>query len=274
MAIVQRNRVSPSPEARHLADEMSAMTGVMREILEETMPDEGDKKVHESGRTLCGRGTDNLHGPLARFPSSVELSECPVGVQGGTWHTHVTKDELRNPHNSLPDTANVLFGHIDVSIVVGTQSMDVVMAASDPNEAVSAFRQAIGVNVNSTEDVVGAILSGEIESPSKARERVRRDLSPLFERRKTRFRDLDGVLERSSIPAASPLSFEMHEARHYSIIGRKHQEDHWKHPKNASLMKRELTRQTRKIRPGKRVRDQVVDVTVAEVTRKAVRSIL
>lgn len=215
------SRPKPSREAAGLADTMLSDTETMRTILDETIPAQNSRgeRVHESGRTVCGSGdTAKVRGPLARFPTSVELAECPRGVRGGTWHTHVTKSELREPNNSLPDTANVIFGHIDVSIVAGTRNAEAVIAAEDPERAKDAFRNAVGADVESTEDVVDAIISGRISDPKAARGRVRSKLSGLFERRRTGFGDLDGRLGRTSIPAQSPTSMEMHEAKFYSAF--------------------------------------------------------
>lgn len=195
----------------------------MREILEETITMGEDKKVHESGRTICGKTDDaSIQGPLARFPTSVELAQCPRGVTGGTWHTHVTKSELQNPNNSLPDTANVIFGNIDVSAVVGTQSVEMVMAADDKEAAKDSFRNVLGADVDSTGDVVDAIISQEISDPGSVRERMRREMPNLFERRQTNFTDLDAKVKESSIPAHSSIGFEMHEAMYYSTLAHGH----------------------------------------------------
>lgn len=203
--------------AVHLSEEMAARDDIMREIIEETLPDDDSAKVHESGRTICGDGA-KVKGPLARFPTSVELAQCPRGVNGGTWHTHVTQKELRNPTNSIPDTANVIFGDIDVSAVVGTQTMEMVAAPSDREAAINEFQNILGVEATTTDEVVEAIIGGEIKSPKDVRSRLRSEMAPLFITRRTGFSDLDSQINQSSIPASSPLTFEMQEAHHYATM--------------------------------------------------------
>lgn len=212
--------VEPDPGALSLARDMLGQDDVMREILDETIPNGDGEKVTESGRTVCGSSRD-IHGPLARFPTAVELASCPRGISGGTWHSHVTQDQLRDPTNSLPDTANVVFGDIDVSIVAGTQSAEAVVAPADYDAARAAFSDALGAEVDSTEGVVDAILDRQVKSPSDARRRVRDRLSGLFIRSRTGYGDLDSRLSLSGIPAHSPISFEMVDAQHHALISRR-----------------------------------------------------
>lgn len=209
-------RLRPDPDASNLADEMAGMDDVMYAVLDETIPSEQGAEVTESGRTLCGSG--DVHGPLARFPSAVELASCPRNASGGTWHTHVTKDQLRDPTNSLPDTANVIFGEMDVSAVVGTRSMEMVVAPADAEAGRETFRDALGADVDTTDDVVDAIMDGTISDPGDARARVKRRMSGLFQRRSLNFRELDDRLNTSSIPAHSPMHFEQVEAMHYMSL--------------------------------------------------------
>lgn len=269
--------VSPSPTAERLAEDMIRMEDIMRTVLEETIPAEEGAKVHESGRTVCGP-QQSLHGPLARFPSSVELAECPRGVRGGTWHTHVTKDELRNPHNSLPDTANVIFGNIDVSAVVGTQSVETVIAPNDREAGVREFQDALGKNVQSTDDVVSAIISGKLTDPTDARDRVRSRMSSLFNRNRVNFSNLDARVNTSGIPASSPLSVEFHEAQLYAHISESIRlAHHSKNPREPQAFKsyvRSRNDTIKRATPGGMIADTAVSAAVSAVTRRAISPLL
>lgn len=215
-------RVTPDPGALNLAKEMMSMEGVMWDILDETIPEDGneDTVVRESGRTICAAQSD-IKGPLARFPTSVELASCPRGT-GGTWHSHVTRDQLQSPSNSLPDTANVIFGEVDVSVVVGTQGAEAVVKPQDPDAGVATFRNAIGADVASSKDVVDAILGGRIPDPTEARRRVRSKMGTLFHTRNLHFSELNRRLQTTGIPASSVASFEMVEAQRYHSISYGH----------------------------------------------------
>lgn len=236
-----------SESATRLAERMLGMDDVMWEILDETVPesDDSDPVVRESGRTLCGDGS-NIKGPLARFPTAVELAECPRGTRGGTWHSHVTRDQLKKPTNSLPDMANVLFGDVDVSVVVGTQEAEAVIAPGYRDGAVGEFRDALGADVSSTDEVVDAILAGHVRDPTDVRRRVRRRMGGLFKRVRTGYSDLDGRVERASIPASSVVKFDMVEAQRYHNIqqaGVRHR-DHHKNPVRDPVGMREHCRAT------------------------------
>lgn len=262
----------PDPAAKRLADEMATMDGVMHAILDETIPAAGETnaQVTESGRTLCESGA--VHGPLARFPSSVELASCPTGSKGGTWHSHVTQDQLRNPTNSLPDTANVIFGEMGVSAVVGTQSMETVVAPSDAAAGQQTFRDALGVDVNSTEDVVDAIMEGHVASPADARERVRSRMSGLFSRKRLNFHDLDSRLNRSSIPAHSPMSFEQSEAMLYSsLLGRQADRSGVRRTSVARRRARRGQNAVKKFTNESRVGRIVTNSAIAQVANVAIR---
>lgn len=276
-----RGAVRVDPNARALADHMLAMDDVMATILDETIPSESGAEVTESGRTLCGRGTD-IHGPLARFPTAVELASCPVGTRGGTWHTHVTQDQLRNPTNSLPDTANVIFDEVDVSVVVGTQSADAVVAAADREATRAAFRDALGADVRSTDEVVDAIISGRVSDPPAARRRVRSRLSPLFDQHRTNFSGLDRRIGSSGIPAHSVTSFEVVDARHHAVVTQSMRagtrySDHSKNPKNPQGMRRLCRIRNQEVKQAARAVDApqiAVSTTISEVVGRAVRSFL
>lgn len=269
---------SPDPQAMALAEEMLSMEGVMWDILDETIPSGDETEVRESGRTLCGTNAD-VQGPLARFPTAVELASCPTGSSGGTWHSHVTRDQLKRPTNSLPDTANVVFGDIDVSVVVGTESAEAVVAAEDRESAAETFRDAIGAEVDTTEGVVDAILDGNIPSPPDARRRVRDRLSTLFVEERVNFTDMDRRLEQSSIPAHTTVSFELIDARHHAMVAQEmgsvgHSGHGRAHPRAARARARRSGRRVRRAARGLSVRQHATRAAVAESVKMALRSLL
>jgi hypothetical protein len=168
----------PDPDAERLAEQMVMADDTMHTILSETLNAAENGEVLESGRTTCGTIASQMN-PVQRFPKSVDLVECPRGVSG-TWHSHVRRSELTNPEHSLPDMANVVFGTIDASVVVGSETSDVVMAAANRREMQETFRNVLGLDVRSTADVVDAIEGDEIQDYQNARDRVRREFGPLF----------------------------------------------------------------------------------------------
>lgn len=196
--------VAASPDAVGLANQMLEAAPVMRAVLTEMIESGEQGQIRESGRTTCGT-LDDVRGPVERFPTSVSLASCPVGLVG-IWHTHPTERGLRDPVHSLPDWANVLYGFADASIVVGTRTSEVVVAPTEParEAAVDAFRNALGADVEGTEDVVSAVRDGRINDPAAARQRVRAALPELVDRRETSFPDLEVRSETLAIPAWSP----------------------------------------------------------------------
>lgn len=272
--------VRVSARAAELADEMLNNHEVMMSILNETIPSENedDPVVRESGRTYCGNDS-TIRGPLARFPTAVELAECPLGTNGGTWHTHVTKKQLREPTNSLPDMANVFFGGIDVSIVAGTVEAEAVMAADDEQQAISEFQDALGAEVESTEDVVDAILSGKIPSPTDARRRVRSRMSDLFSRQKTRYNGLDTQVRRASIPASSVVKFEMVEAQRYHNIAqsteaRAHRKNPVRNPSGARNHIRGTNRRVKSMVSSSSIPEKVGDSALKTMISRAISALL
>lgn len=197
-------------DAEILAESMIRAEGVHRAILEETIESARAGSLKEAGRTACG-SLDDVRVPFRRFPTAVELAECPVGVGAGIWHTHVSREQFRNPTHSLPDWGNVVFGHVDVSAVVGTQSIEVVMAPTDLAAMQKAFREAMGVDVFSKRGIIAAIISDQVD-PEAARERVKQRLAPVVRRHTVSFSDIDanaGVIPtedelRHAIAAAYP----------------------------------------------------------------------
>lgn len=173
----QAERLHPDRDALALAEEMVQRDDVMRTIIQETLESGRQGNLTESGRTVCGTAKRPLPPILRRF-AQVTLPTCPRTV-GGTWHTHITRDQLLNPENSLPDWANVVFGVVDVSIVVGAETSEVVVGSADRSAMQNELRQVLGVDVESPEDVVDAILDGEVQDPPGARARLRQQLEPL-----------------------------------------------------------------------------------------------
>lgn len=192
---------TPDPEAVDLAEQMREERDVMEAILQETVESARNGALKESGRTVCGG--DKVKAPGARYNKAVQLQACPVGSTG-TWHSHATQSELRNPEHSLPDWANVIFHDIDASIVVGTQTLEQVVAAEDRRVMADEFQEALGLDVSRTDQVVGALQQGQIPDPPAARERVRDRLSPLVSRHRTDFFDLDDSVQGPAVPAYAP----------------------------------------------------------------------
>ncbi|MFW5905510.1 MAG: hypothetical protein ACOCUO_01535, partial [archaeon] len=192
--------LTPDPAAKDLADQMVSMEDIQREILNETLDSQDDGQILESGRTICPRG-GGVKGPGDRHPQAVDLRSCPLEA-GGVWHTHVTPRQIRNPEHSIIDVANVAFGYVDSSVVSGTESSDVLVAANDNGQMVEELNKATGVEVNSPEELFEAVESGEV-NPTKARRRVRDAFGPLFYRERTGYDDLSSRISRRDISASA-----------------------------------------------------------------------
>lgn len=188
----QSAALSPDPDAEHLARQMLAETETMRTILAETIAAAEAGRATESGRTACGSAANTL-APHARFPAAIELQACPVD-RTGTWHSHPSAGGLARPTHSLPDVANVVFEGVDASVVVGTESSEVLVRAADREAMAGAFTDALGMDVTSTREVERA-RGTQVPDPSAARERVRRRLGPLVRRERTPF---PGLRERAA----------------------------------------------------------------------------
>lgn len=184
--------ISRDEMAMELAAGMVEQRDIMRSILVETIRSAKMGHIREAGRTKCPRSGE-IRGSLQRFPRAIDLASCAV-ERGGTWHTHVTEDEIRTPTNSLPDMANVLFGLIDASVVVGTQTADVIVAPSDRKAGEEAFRNAIGADVSEPKELTAAINSGRI-MPSQARVRARQEFGDLVYTIETGFGELDAMID-------------------------------------------------------------------------------
>lgn len=214
---MDQHTVQPDEDALQLSRDMAVTDDVMREIITETLESARKGSIREAGRTHCPTG-GGIRGPLQRFPRAINLASCPIDT-GGAWHTHVTPDEITNPTNSLPDMANVLFGLLDVSIVAGTQTADVVVAPEDREAAQAAFQNAIGAEVESTEELTDAIVSGKV-NPVTARSRARRALSSLVRTEGTGYSDL--TREAGEITASSwahPMGSGASEAKAGNMSG-------------------------------------------------------
>lgn len=213
----------PSNNARMLANTITGATDVQRQILMETVESAQQGNILESGRTFCPENAGMVRGPLGRFPRAVDLQSCPVG-SAGIIHTHVSTSQLRNPTHSLPDTANVILGEVDASMVLGTTSSDLLLAPDDPEEATAVFQDALGLGVNTTDELVSAIESGQIPNPPEARRRVRTRLSSLFTTVRSPHRDIDFKVNQlgseGAIPARRPVLASCHtHTRVYDSVG-------------------------------------------------------
>lgn len=191
------------PGTRRLADEMKRANQTMQTIIDETLESaSGAGPALESGRTACGSAS-NLRKPLNRFPRAVDLSSCPVD-KTGLWHTHPSRDELRSPRLSIPDMGLVVFEGVDVHAVVGTERGEMMLAPDDRNRLQEEFAQAIGVDAQSSADIMRAAATGSIDPESAAR-RVRERLPHLFTRFSTNVRLARESLPVESLPAHAPL---------------------------------------------------------------------
>ena len=187
-----QQEVAASQPAIQLADEMVERHDVMQQIVWETLNSAMTGQIKEAGRTKCP-ANGSIEGPLQRFPRAIDLASCPT-ERGGAWHTHVTPEEIRNPENSLPDISNVLFGLLDVSVVAGSETADVVVSPEDDQVARDIFRNAIGADVSSPQEVTEAAMSGRI-NPPRARERVRDALPELFRTAPTGYTQFEDAIQ-------------------------------------------------------------------------------
>lgn len=203
----------PSRSANDLGRFIANSTDVQRRILVETVESAAAGHILESGRTICPQNADQIRGPLGRFPRAVDLQSCPSGA-AGIMHTHVSADQLRAPTHSLPDIANVIFGDVDASMVVGTERSDMLLGPDDRELAVAAFQDALGLDVQSPRDLVASIKAGQIPNPTEARNRVRTRLAPLFRTINTRHDDLARSVQEmeaaGTIPAHRPVIATCH----------------------------------------------------------------
>ena len=180
--------VAPHPVAEELADRMVERDDIMRTLVDETLSSAEEGNIREAGRTKCPNN-NTIKGPLARVPRAVDLASCPREM-GGTWHTHVTPEEMKNPVNSIPDMANVIYALTDVSVVVGSETADVVVGPDNHEKAQDVFENALGLEASGVEDVTAALENGRLD-PMTARQRARRKLDPLIFRVETGYTEFD-----------------------------------------------------------------------------------
>ena len=207
-------RLFPDQDAHRLAQDMIQRDEVMRTIIAETLESGRQGELTESGRTVCGTARRPLP-PILRQFARVTLPTCPRTV-GGTWHTHVTRDQLLHPENSLPDWANVAFGVIDVSIVVGAERSEVVIGSLDRSVMQHELRQVLGAEVGSVEEVVDVILKGEVGDPAAARARLRQQLNPLVFEVETAFPELTEEIRTADV-LASLIEISLEDRRHAMV---------------------------------------------------------
>ena len=178
------DQLIPAADPAHAAETMFSDSDVGELTLRETIQSaiDGDGLL-ESGRTWCSSDAEGeLREAHERYPAAVDLAGCPPGDTVATWHTHTTPDQLRNPEHSLPDVANVVFGRVDASIIPGTETDHVLVAAADREAMKQEFRNTLGADVDSTADVVDAIADGTVTQPSIVRERLEQSFAPLTRR--------------------------------------------------------------------------------------------
>jgi hypothetical protein len=195
--------LAPDPVGRELGTYLLNADEIHTAILSETAEAAERGRLTESGRTVCTAAAGyESRPPLARYDRAVSLAACPAG-ETGILHTHVTQQELARPTHSLPDLANVIFGRVAASVVVGTETSQLVMRPADTDQAVAAFRDALGVDVRSPRDVVGKLNTGQITDPPAARAAVRAALPQLFTEQPTPRPALRDRLRSEVIPLAA-----------------------------------------------------------------------
>lgn len=175
--------LTPDPQAERLAADLLADDDTIETLLSETISTNSPRSK-EAGRTVCGLDGEPLP-PEDREARSVDLQTCPPRALTGIYHTHPTPDQLANPNHSLPDFANVAFEGVDASVIVGTETSSVLVAATDRAAMQDAFRNALGLDVTSTGEVVAALDERRIPSPVAARQRVRGVFGSLMRRQQT-----------------------------------------------------------------------------------------
>lgn len=210
--------VEPSQRAVDMAHRMLGDEGIHRAVLQETL-DSARQEITESGRTFCNGNEPKA--PQRRRNRSVELAGCSPGVPAGVMHSHISEKELRNPQHSLPDMANVVFTNsVACSVVIGTESADVMYEPY--RDATEEFQNAIGLEAESTSDIINALKDKRITSPSEARNRVRSALPGLFETHSTGYSDLNGIIESQDVPQREPVDshFVFYEPESKSMISK------------------------------------------------------
>jgi len=166
--------MTPDNEATRMAEEMVDAIDLQRDILSEAAA-----SGTESGRSVCGESSNAKEG-VERERNSVVLKGCPLNARGlmhgGGGH------DFAAPEHSLLDMANVVFGAGTASMVVGNEQSDLMLSVADEHqgELIHEFQNALGVEVQSSDDVVAALESGAIAYPAQARRRFRQAVPKLF----------------------------------------------------------------------------------------------
>lgn len=197
--------LTPGQEAEDMGEFLIENRDLHEEVLVETIDSAENGQIKESGRTVCGPETTLP--PQVRFPRSVRLQRCPVANGAGIIHSHVSHDELMSPQHSIPDVANViLVDNIVASMVVGLDQSELLLAPADRDAGHAAFETAIGVPVDTPADVQEAVERGQIESFHAVRRRLKRELSPLFQKCDTAFPELKQRVENLALPQHAPVA--------------------------------------------------------------------
>lgn len=194
--------LTASHDVRQFATAMMEAEEVHRTILDETLDAADSGDIRESGRTACGN-LETLERPIARFPEAVELSSCPRQVTG-TWHTHVSAEELHNPQHSLVDIANVAFGFVDASMVVGTETGEILLGSQDRDAMQGVLSEALDTEMDEHADVVRWIEGNSIPSIVSARTEVKEQYGPLVTRVPTGYGDLTDRVPAEGLAMAEP----------------------------------------------------------------------
>jgi hypothetical protein len=185
------SKLQPAPSAQQLAEDLLADRNLQQQLLAETI-NSGSEQRLEAGRTVCGID-GRPQPPRDRNTTSIELEPCRGGGPTGIYHTHPSASQLRSPDHSLPDYANVAFEGVDASVIVGSETASVVVAALDRPTQQQAMQNALGLGVESTRDVITAIRNDEIADPAAARQAVDNAFGTLSYTEPTGY---DGITEQ------------------------------------------------------------------------------
>lgn len=205
------DKLIPAEAPARTAERMAANGDVSAAVLQETIQSalNGDWLL-ESGRTWCSSDPEGkLREPYQRFPAAVDLAGCPPDDAVAVWHTHTSPDQITNPEHSLPDVANVAFDAVDASIIPGTESDHILVAAADRERMAQEFRNVLGADVDSSAEVTEAILSGRVAQPALVRDRlweVFGELAQRIEVDRPRLRETaDDILDADTETPAGPI---------------------------------------------------------------------
>lgn len=267
--------LAPDDEARMLSVKMLASDRTMRAVLDETITAAENGQIKESGRTACGAVT-NLKDPLARFPKAIDLSQCSVDLSG-TYHSHVTTHQMFNPSHSLPDMANVVFGGLDVSVIVGAETADVLVEAQDREAMAETMQNVLGIESRRTMDVIDALETGEIPDPAAARRRMRREFSSLLFTHTTDYRTMAqriSALEADGqITALSPGARTMLEPMYEPYLSGQSASPHGRGVRSAKIRSKARRAEDGAVVAADQISSEVIGAAVSTVASEAIRSI-